>query len=163
MQKSAAAFRTISEVGETLDVPAHVLRFWESKFNQIRPVKRGGGRRYYRPEDVSLIRGIQHLLYEQGMTIKGAQKVLSDKGTKSVTAIGTDLLSNGIQPTNTQLSEQTPTPIVENEDTPIPPEDSPNIQVKSENPEISSDEIRDAMKRLRKMRRRVRRQIRSIE
>ncbi len=91
MRKSSAAFRTISEVGEILGVPAHVLRFWESKFSQIKPVKRGGGRRYYRPEDIDLIHGIQHLLYDQGMTIKGAQKILKSRGVKSIIAMGADL------------------------------------------------------------------------
>ena len=88
MKKSPQAFRTISEVAKALDVPAHVLRFWESRFSQIKPVKRGGGRRYYRPEDVDLIRGIRNLLYTEGLTIKGAQKVLRDKGTRHVIAIG---------------------------------------------------------------------------
>jgi len=88
MKKSPQAFRTISEVAKVLDVPAHVLRFWESRFSQIKPVKRGGGRRYYRPEDVDLIRGIRNLLYVEGLTIKGAQKVLRDKGIKHVVAIG---------------------------------------------------------------------------
>jgi DNA-binding transcriptional MerR regulator len=74
--KSAAAFRTISEVAGELDVAQHVLRFWESKFPQVRPLKRGGGRRYYRPEDVELLRQIRSLLYEEGYTIKGAQKLL---------------------------------------------------------------------------------------
>src|SRR5918996_2069466 len=74
--KSAAAFRTISEVADELDVAQHVLRFWESKFPQVRPLKRGGGRRYYRPEDVDLLRQIRSLLYEEGYTIKGAQKLL---------------------------------------------------------------------------------------
>ena len=78
--KSAAAFRTISEVATELDVAQHVLRFWESKFPQVRPLKRGGGRRYYRPEDVELLRQIRSLLYEEGYTIKGAQKLL--KGQK---------------------------------------------------------------------------------
>ena len=87
-QKSAQAFRTISEVAELLDVPAHVLRFWETRFSQIQPVKRGGGRRYYRPEDIDLLRGIQNLLYVQGMTIKGAQKVIKDRGLKHVIGIG---------------------------------------------------------------------------
>ncbi len=95
MQKSPSAFRTISEVGEILGVPAHVLRFWESKFSQIKPVKRGGGRRYYRPEDVALIRGIQCLLYEDGMTIKGAQKVLRERGVKAIIAMGNELLQSG--------------------------------------------------------------------
>lgn len=74
--KSAAAFRTISEVADELDVAQHVLRFWESKFPQVRPLKRGGGRRYYRPEDVELLRQIRSLLYEEGYTIRGAQKLL---------------------------------------------------------------------------------------
>jgi DNA-binding transcriptional MerR regulator len=77
-EKSAQAFRTISEVATELDVPQHVLRFWESKFNQVRPLKRGGGRRYYRPEDVDLLRKIRGLLYEEGYTIKGVQRLLRE-------------------------------------------------------------------------------------
>jgi len=77
--KSAAAFRTISEVADELDVAQHVLRFWESKFPQVRPLKRGGGRRYYRPEDVDLLRQIRSLLYEEGYTIRGAQKHLKSQ------------------------------------------------------------------------------------
>lgn len=76
--KSATAFRTISEVSSDLDVPQHVLRFWEGKFPQLRPLKRGGGRRYYRPEDVELLRQIQNLLYGEGYTIKGVQRLLKD-------------------------------------------------------------------------------------
>lgn len=82
--KSAAAFRTISEVGRDLDVPQHVLRFWESKFSQIKPLKRGGGRRYYRPEDVAVLRRIRELLYSDGYTIKGVQKLFREAGLKSV-------------------------------------------------------------------------------
>ena len=78
MAKSATAFRTISEVSTELDVPQHVLRFWETKFPQIRPLKRGGGRRYYRPEDVELLRRIQSLLYKEGYTIKGVQRLLRE-------------------------------------------------------------------------------------
>ncbi len=78
--KAPAAFRTISEVASNLDVPQHVLRFWESKFQQIRPLKRGGGRRYYRPEDVDLISNIKELLYNQGFTIRGVQKLLKETG-----------------------------------------------------------------------------------
>jgi DNA-binding transcriptional MerR regulator len=78
--KSETAFRTISEVAEVLDVPQHVLRFWESKFPQVRPLKRGGGRRYYRPEDVALLRKIRNWLYGQGYTIKGVQKLLREGG-----------------------------------------------------------------------------------
>jgi len=89
-EKSNRAFRTISEVAEVLDTPAHVLRFWESKFSQIKPMKRGGGRRYYRPEDVSLLRGIKELLYVDGLTIKGVQKVLRERGQKHVARLGVD-------------------------------------------------------------------------
>jgi DNA-binding transcriptional MerR regulator len=82
-QKSSAAFRTISEVADDLDVAQHVLRFWESKFPQVRPLKRGGGRRYYRPEDVELLRQIRSLLYEEGYTIKGAQKLLRGRRSRA--------------------------------------------------------------------------------
>ena len=78
LEKSAHAFRTISEVATELDVPQHVLRFWESKFSQVRPLKRGGGRRYYRPEDIDLLRRIRSLLYEDGYTIKGVQRLLKE-------------------------------------------------------------------------------------
>ena len=78
LEKSAQAFRTISEVATELDVPQHVLRFWESKFSQVRPLKRGGGRRYYRPEDIDLLRRIRSLLYEDGYTIKGVQRLLKE-------------------------------------------------------------------------------------
>ncbi len=81
-RKSAKAFRTISEVSDVLDVPQHVLRFWETKFSQIRPMKRGGGRRYYRPEDITLLRGVRELLYDDGYTIKGVQKLLREGGVK---------------------------------------------------------------------------------
>jgi DNA-binding transcriptional MerR regulator len=80
--KSAQAFRTISEVAATLEVPQHVLRFWESKFSQVRPLKRGGGRRYYRPDDVQLLQKIRTLLYDDGYTIKGVQKLLRDGSLK---------------------------------------------------------------------------------
>ncbi|WP_245728478.1 MerR family transcriptional regulator [Oceanicella actignis] len=91
VEKSPQAFRTISEVAELLDVPAHVLRFWETRFPQIKPVKRGNGRRYYRPEDVDLLLGIREMLYEDGLTIRGAQKVLRQKGAKHVIARGAAL------------------------------------------------------------------------
>jgi DNA-binding transcriptional MerR regulator len=86
--KSPDAFRTISEVADMLDVPQHVLRFWESRFAQIKPVKRAGGRRFYRPEDVDLLRGIRALLYSDGFTIRGVQKVLKDRGLRHVAGIG---------------------------------------------------------------------------
>ena len=88
MEKSPDAFRTISEVAEDLDLPQHVLRFWETRFTQIKPMKRGGGRRYYRPQDVELIKGIRTMLYDQGYTIKGVQKLLRDNGNQFLVAIG---------------------------------------------------------------------------
>lgn len=91
MKKAPEAFRTISEVSDLLETPAHVLRFWESKFFQIRPVKRAGGRRYYRPDDVALLGGIRHLLQDQGMTIRGVQKVLQEQGVRHVAALAPGL------------------------------------------------------------------------
>lgn len=85
--KSDKAFRTIGEVSDWLETPAHVLRFWESKFTHINPVKRAGGRRYYRPEDIALLGGIKFLLHEEGMTIKGVQKLLREQGVRHVSAL----------------------------------------------------------------------------
>ncbi len=88
LDKAPDAFRTISEVATDLDIPQHVLRFWETRFSQIRPMKRSGGRRYYRPDDVDLLRGIRHLLYGEGYTIRGVQRILREQGAKSVQGIG---------------------------------------------------------------------------
>lgn len=88
LSKAPDAFRTISEVSEQLDVPQHVLRFWEAKFTQVRPLKRAGGRRYYRPDDIDLLKGIRALLYSEGLTIKGVQKVLREQGAKHVAELG---------------------------------------------------------------------------
>jgi DNA-binding transcriptional MerR regulator len=99
--KSPTAFRTISEVAEGLALPQHVLRFWESKFQQIKPLKRGGGRRYYRPEDVRIIHDIKELLYNQGFTIRGVQKLLRENGSASLARSATLL---------PQISPSTPTP-----------------------------------------------------
>ena len=88
MEKSPEAFRTISEAAEELNLPQHVLRFWETRFSTIKPLKRGGGRRYYRPEDVLLLKGIRHLLYDQGFTIKGVQRILKDQGARFVAGVG---------------------------------------------------------------------------
>ena len=82
--KSPEAFRTISEVSKDLSLPQHVLRFWETKFTQIKPIKRGGGRRYYRPEDIELLKGIKYLLYNDGYTIRGVQKVIKENGAKKL-------------------------------------------------------------------------------
>ena len=84
MEKAPGAFRTISEVAQELEVPQHVLRFWESRFREIRPMKRGGGRRYYRPDDLDLLRGIRHLLYGEGYTIRGVQRLLREQGVRFV-------------------------------------------------------------------------------
>lgn len=86
--KAPEAFRTISEVAEDLDIPQHVLRFWETRFSQIRPMKRGGGRRYYRPADVDLLKGVRQLLYGDGYTIRGVQRILKQNGTAHVVDIG---------------------------------------------------------------------------
>jgi DNA-binding transcriptional MerR regulator len=84
VEKAPGAFRTISEVAQELEVPQHVLRFWESRFREIRPMKRGGGRRYYRPDDLDLLRGIRHLLYGEGYTIRGVQRLLREQGVRFV-------------------------------------------------------------------------------
>ena len=87
MDKAPDAFRTISEVADEINVPQHVLRFWESRFTQIRPLKRGGGRRYYRPDDVDLLRGVRHLLYGEGYTIRGVQRILREQGLSFVQGV----------------------------------------------------------------------------
>jgi DNA-binding transcriptional MerR regulator len=92
LEKSPSAFRTISEVADELDVPQHVLRFWETKFPQVRPLKRGGGRRYYRPEDVETLRRIRSLLYQEGYTIKGVQRLLREGGLKGDAPAGADMV-----------------------------------------------------------------------
>ena len=96
MDKAPDAFRTISEVAEELEIPQHVLRFWETRFTQIKPMKRSGGRRFYRPEDVDLLRGIRRLLYAEGYTIRGVQRILKEHGVKSVQSIDANL-SRGAQ------------------------------------------------------------------
>jgi DNA-binding transcriptional MerR regulator len=102
MNKSPDAFRTISEVAEDLDLPQHVLRFWETRFREIKPLKRGGGRRYYRPDDIELLRGIKHLLYDEGYTIRGLQRILKEQGTRFVIGVGrgeVSVDSAGVAPT----------------------------------------------------------------
>ena len=106
MSKSENAFRTISEVAGELDVPQHVLRFWESKFSQVKPMKRAGGRRYYRPADVDLLCGIRVLLYVDGYTIKGVQKVLKEKGARYVADAG-QRNRNGGDPAGSGAAEAT--------------------------------------------------------
>lgn len=115
VDKSPDAFRTISEVAEDLDLPQHVLRFWETRFSQIKPLKRGGGRRYYRPDDVALITGLKTLLYGQGFTIKGVQRILKDRGSRYVQAIGRGQVVPG--PENAEPAPEAPRSAPE----PVPP------------------------------------------
>jgi len=98
VNKSPDAFRTISEAAEELDLPQHVLRFWETRFAQIKPMKRGGGRRYYRPADVDLLKGIRHLLYDKGYTIRGVQRILREEGIPHAVAIGRGEIDAAPQP-----------------------------------------------------------------
>ena len=109
MDKSPDAFRTISEVADELDLPQHVLRFWETRFSQIKPMKRGGGRRYYRPQDVDLIKGIRFMLYDQGYTIKGVQKLLKQNGNKFVIAVGAGDMA-AVEALTASMAEETPPP-----------------------------------------------------
>jgi len=97
MEKSADAFRTISEVAEELDLPQHVLRFWETRFTQIKPLKRGGGRRFYRPDDIELLRVIRQLLYGEGYTIKGVQKILKEQGVRTTVAAYKAAMAQGAE------------------------------------------------------------------
>ncbi len=113
--KSEAAFRTISEVSEQLDVPQHVLRFWESRFAQVKPLKRGGGRRYYRPADIQLLRRIRDLLYRDGYTIKGVQKLLKDGGIKAVD----EPEAAGAEPTSVEAEPAAPTTAPETREAPV--------------------------------------------
>jgi DNA-binding transcriptional MerR regulator len=111
VDKAPEAFRTISEVADDLDLPQHVLRFWETRFQQIKPMKRGGGRRYYRPDDVDLLRGIRHLLYGEGYTIRGAQRILKDHGAKFVQNVwraGAPQPARAAQAAETEIVEAPP-------------------------------------------------------
>lgn len=105
--KAPDAFRTISEVADELDVPQHVLRFWETRFREIRPMKRGGGRRFYRPDDVDLLRGIRHLLYGEGYTIRGVQRILGDEGIKYVQTVWQSATSQPPRSAVTQTADET--------------------------------------------------------
>ena len=110
VKKSKEAFRTISEVANKLKVQQHVLRFWETKFSQVRPLKRGGGRRYYRPEDVALLERIHHLLYTEGYTIKGVQKLMKEQGKAKMIAtqleVGNSVVTSQAEPVAIQTKKQ---------------------------------------------------------
>lgn len=105
MDKSPDAYRTISEVADELGLPQHVLRFWETRFPQIKPLKRGGGRRYYKPDDIDLVRGIQTLLYSEGYTIKGVQRILKEDGVKPVQMVGRGSPFTGERPTTDEADD----------------------------------------------------------
>jgi DNA-binding transcriptional MerR regulator len=116
--KGPQAFRTISEVAEELDLPQHVLRFWETRFAQIRPMKRGGGRRYYRPDDVDLLRGIRALLYGEGYTIRGVQRILKEQGPRFVISAGRGDMSDAFDgPMESDGDDEAlPSPLLEEDD-----------------------------------------------
>jgi DNA-binding transcriptional MerR regulator len=138
MDKSPDAFRTISEVADDLDVPQHVLRFWETRFNHIKPLKRGGGRRYYRPDDVDLLKGIRHLLYGEGYTIKGVQRILKGEGVRFVQAVG-----RGEQSLAALHPEQNESPVDEDAAAPESPlSDKDDLPLGSIRPELSRDTLR---------------------
>lgn len=140
MSKSRDAFRTISEVAEWLDTPAHVLRFWESKFPQVKPVKRAGGRRYYRPADMTLLGGIKKLLHDDGLTIKGVQKVLSEQGVKAVSAMAQPIDDD----TESAPIEASRSKAVEDDDVPARIEDSPEADMDVDAAPEADDAIEDA-------------------
>ena len=139
MAKSPDAFRTIREVSDWLDTPAHVLRFWESKFTQVKPVKRAGGRRYYRPDDMLLLGGIKRLLHEDGMTIKGVQKKLRVEGIKSVSGLSQDLDVEGAK--IIEATAVAPAPTSEPELEPPMPEPEPEPPMPEPEPEPPMPEL----------------------
>jgi resuscitation-promoting factor RpfA len=145
MAKSREAFRTISEVSDWLGAPAHVLRFWESRFNQIKPVKRAGGRRYYRPNDMALLGGIKRLLHDDGITIKGVQKILREKGVKYVSSLSLDEI--GVVPdqvdekSTASMTEETPIEAILDESTDVQEQVAePEAQLMSATAEITTDQ-----------------------
>ncbi|TCM75252.1 MerR family transcriptional regulator [Rhodovulum steppense] len=135
MEKSPEAFRTISEVAAWLDTPAHVLRFWESRFSQVKPVKRAGGRRYYRPADMMLLGGIKRLLHEDGLTIRGVQKILREEGVKFVSALSPPLEEG----TPGLLIEGHAEPVEAVAEAPLPGDDSPVEMVEADEAPMQED------------------------
>ena len=129
MDKSPDAFRTISEVAEVLETPAHVLRFWESRFPQIRPVKRAGGRRYYRPADVALLTGIKRLLHDEGLTIRGVQKILREQGVRHVAALSGTVLPDEGDDAEAALEAALAANFPEAAGGPVPPAEAETAQI----------------------------------
>ncbi len=163
IRKAADAFRTISEVADELHVPQHVLRFWESKFPQVRPLKRGGGRRYYRPEDVALLRRVADLLYTQGYTIKGVQRLLRDSGT-GLAPVGSEATPSAQEflippwpgdgapapeisapgPEQPEERVESPPPVIESQ----PPAPPPPVRVEFPAPDTETEEEVTRLRRL---------------
>lgn len=151
MDKSPDAFRTISEVAEWLDTPAHVFRFWESRFSQIKPIKRAGGRRYYRPTDMLLLGGIKKLLHDGGMTIKGVQKILREKGVKHVQSLSQPVSLQVTIKKKSKAAAETKTAEVDKPATTAPPEtisedlplsvDKPRVSIKPKRPDIAAADV----------------------
>ncbi|MGC9370782.1 MAG: MerR family transcriptional regulator [Paracoccaceae bacterium] len=141
MEKSPDAFRTISEVSEWLETPAHVLRFWESRFAQVKPVKRAGGRRYYRPSDMLLLGGIKKLLHEDGMTIRGVQKILREKGVKHVSGLSQPLDGAEEAPALEPAEPSAPETGARPEPTPEPPAEAAPPTAREEAPALAPSNV----------------------
>lgn len=139
MSKSRDAFRTISEVADELATPAHVLRFWESKFSQVKPVKRAGGRRYYRPADLDLLAGIKKLLHDDGMTIKGAQKLLREQGVKHVGSLGATALQADADAADTGRDAIDVAPVIAPATAPPKADPAPHLAVEITNVVVLPD------------------------
>jgi len=153
--KSPDAFRTISEVADDLDLPQHVLRFWETRFTQIKPLKRGGGRRYYRPDDVDLLRGIRFLLYGEGYTIRGVQRILKEQGPRFVIGAGRGEFTgvpgrNGREDLAGEADDEAPPKPAPRRVEPAfaeaaaPPRRAPEVEVDREDHDPDGDESEDA-------------------
>ncbi len=138
MDKAPDAFRTISEVADDIKVPQHVLRFWETRFSQIKPMKRAGGRRYYRPDDVDLLRGIHHLLYGEGYTIRGVQRILRDQGPKFVQSVW---LPGAEQPMHGPVDDDS------DPSQDVAPEEEPSAAAPPQRPQAAPAAIRVQMSR----------------
>lgn len=146
MNKSAEAFRTIGEVADELQIPKHVLRFWEGRFPQIRPMKRGGGRRYYRPEDMELLRGIRTLLHAEGYTIRGVQKILREHGVDQVKAAAHRSTAVQAAPAPAAGRKRGRKPLAKA--TATPPAAPPIVEVHEDTAELSRDMLKTAIREL---------------
>jgi resuscitation-promoting factor RpfA len=157
MAKSPEAFRTIGEVSDWLETPPHVLRFWESRFPEVKPVKRAGGRRYYRPADVELLGGIKKLLHDDGVTIRGVQKILQEKGVRHVAALSPPAADNGLDAPTGDATLPLPEPAPPAApDTPLPAPPTPARATRDPGAERAA--LRRALHRLEALRDRMARE-----